>query len=899
MIGIKDLAQLNIARRRKRPAPPPTRPVLTPGLPRENFEPLYTAASSQNEVSSQSRYVPGTLIKVPTSLMQNAKASGTTDLNKLKPPPSFPPPPRKPATASDLPPAKVRNYHQQSMAALAAPNGPSSSPSSLETVSDPHTLSSGLAQRPPLHEKHPRVASPNVAKDREAGSFIGKAAPPGYWKPPPPSASVPEHTRSMNREGARGILTPLSVMQMSSRHPTQDGEIGVSETESNTRNEISSTVSMPLPKQQNSVLDCEPVKLHDQPNRTLETQEEIPQLNQAGVEHTGADSSVSIHSLDIAQQNKSSSKILGRESYNLEEKKALQTPSEQYHIISESKSHITADALMTQGDDIETDTPAASRFVRKARPKLTLDEFETDAEGCDGEQGYQAPSLEFSLNISETEERRASLDSNVGKKGTRKGPSALLSLEIESDTENDQELGHGGYDYYDRMLTRNDAESTAGKITIGGLEVCESGIRSDSVSEASVKHELVMMTALGQGAGGIVYKAIHIPTLRLVAVKTIPVYDPLKRSQMLKEIKALYENMAPISGYKRQDESFETPLKGPISHAPCPFIVTFHDAFMNPEMANVSMVVEYMDGGSLQDIIDAGGCDNEGVLSQIAYRILRGLQFIHDRHQIHRDIKPSNLLINHRGEVKISDFGIVRELESTQAMASTFVGTMTYMSPERISGLSYGANSDIWSFGLSLLSVALGKYPLVTAGGYWALLSSLNEGPVPRLPDDRFSPIIIDFIDQCLTRDPALRPSCEQLMQHPFVTQSQAFIDIQMANGEDVPPTDSESNLSELDELVQALVQEVAAAVRTSEEETKTGSDFTSAGSPRAKSTSHTSSQSVQTSPLPPDPSAFAALPDAASVPGFAEHHLRNVSRQLGVSFSIVESKFRCADLLS
>ena len=55
-------------------------------------------------------------------------------------------------------------------------------------------------------------------------------------------------------------------------------------------------------------------------------------------------------------------------------------------------------------------------------------------------------------------------------------------------------------------------------------------------------------------------------------------------------------------------------------------------------------------------------------------------------HQIHRDIKPSNLLINHMGDVKISDFGIVKELGTQRSMANTFVGTLTYMSPERISG---------------------------------------------------------------------------------------------------------------------------------------------------------------------------------------------------------------------
>ena len=71
----------------------------------------------------------------------------------------------------------------------------------------------------------------------------------------------------------------------------------------------------------------------------------------------------------------------------------------------------------------------------------------------------------------------------------------------------------------------------------------------------------------------------------------------------------------------------------------------------------VSIVMEFMNGGSLQDIVDNGGCQSEKVLANISARVLHGLAFIHESHQIHRDIKPSNLLINHFGEVKISDFG--------------------------------------------------------------------------------------------------------------------------------------------------------------------------------------------------------------------------------------------------
>ncbi|CAE7277067.1 MKK6, partial [Symbiodinium sp. KB8] len=93
-----------------------------------------------------------------------------------------------------------------------------------------------------------------------------------------------------------------------------------------------------------------------------------------------------------------------------------------------------------------------------------------------------------------------------------------------------------------------------------------------------------------------------------------------------------------------------------------------------------------------------------------------GLEFIHSCRQIHRDIKPSNLLINHTGAVKVSDFGLMKEVDSTDAMASTFVGTMNYMSPERLGGEEYTTTSDIWSFGLSIMAVAMGRFPIEFTG---------------------------------------------------------------------------------------------------------------------------------------------------------------------------------------
>jgi len=100
---------------------------------------------------------------------------------------------------------------------------------------------------------------------------------------------------------------------------------------------------------------------------------------------------------------------------------------------------------------------------------------------------------------------------------------------------------------------------------------------------------------------------------------------------------------------------------------------------MDRKSSTVNLLLEYMDGGSLQDIVDTGGCNVEPVLANISARVLSGLKFLHSNRQIHRDIKPSNLLINHHGNVKISDLGIVKDLNGENTAAETFTGTFTYM----------------------------------------------------------------------------------------------------------------------------------------------------------------------------------------------------------------------------
>ncbi|XP_020264739.1 mitogen-activated protein kinase kinase 4 [Asparagus officinalis] len=183
-----------------------------------------------------------------------------------------------------------------------------------------------------------------------------------------------------------------------------------------------------------------------------------------------------------------------------------------------------------------------------------------------------------------------------------------------------------------------------------------------------------------------------------------------------------------------------------------------------------------MDGGSLEN----RRIESEPFLSHVAGQVLQGLAYLHSRKIVHRDIKPSNLLINSQKQVKIADFGVGRILAQTMDPCNSSVGTVSYMSPERINtdlndGAYNGYADDIWSFGLSVLEFYLGKFPFgenLRGQGDWAsLMCAICFSNPPQAPATA-SREFRSFIACCLQKEPDRRLSAVQLLQHPFITRS-------------------------------------------------------------------------------------------------------------------------------
>jgi len=171
----------------------------------------------------------------------------------------------------------------------------------------------------------------------------------------------------------------------------------------------------------------------------------------------------------------------------------------------------------------------------------------------------------------------------------------------------------------------------------------------------------------------------------------------------------------------------------------------------------------------------------------IMHETLLGLQYIHEHNgQIHRDIKAGNILIDHNGEVRIADFGVSGWLVNAgtqQEKAKTFVGTPCWMAPEvmeQINGYDYKA--DIWSLGITAMELAKGYAPYAKYPPMKVLILTIQEDP-PTLDtydeedcdaiddwlecydDEEFSKSFRSFVDGCLQKNPAKRPTTSDLLQ--------------------------------------------------------------------------------------------------------------------------------------
>lgn len=242
---------------------------------------------------------------------------------------------------------------------------------------------------------------------------------------------------------------------------------------------------------------------------------------------------------------------------------------------------------------------------------------------------------------------------------------------------------------------------------------------------------------LGQGAMGIVYKGQDPRINRIVALKTIHPGTVLSKDEQ----KEFYERF-----YR------EAQTAGNLSH---PNIVTIFDADEDPEAKISFIAMEFIDGQSLQQLLDGDRIFTPQETLAIVLQIAEGLGYAHRNGIIHRDIKPANVILTPEGLAKITDFGIARIESSSLTRTGQFLGTPYYMAPEQIAGGQIDGRSDLFSLAVVFYQLLTREKPFSGNNITTILYKIVNQEP---LPATRLNIGLADGFDLVLMKGLAKRP---------------------------------------------------------------------------------------------------------------------------------------------
>ena len=240
---------------------------------------------------------------------------------------------------------------------------------------------------------------------------------------------------------------------------------------------------------------------------------------------------------------------------------------------------------------------------------------------------------------------------------------------------------------------------------------------------------------IGMGGMAIVYKAVDLRTGHNVAVKVLR--------------QEFNEDAEFIGRFQREAEAASK-----MTHHN---IVNLLDVGMDGE--NRYLVMEYVQGKTLKEVINERGRLSAPLSCQIAIRILSALEHAHRNGIVHRDIKPQNILVHADGHIKVSDFGIARIADSsTLTRGDMVMGSVHYFSPEQARGEAANATSDIYSTGVVLYEMLTGRVPYDGENPVAVAMQHLHAQPTPiqtLAPD--VPPSVVRICMKAMEKNPALR----------------------------------------------------------------------------------------------------------------------------------------------
>ncbi|KAF2428754.1 Pkinase-domain-containing protein [Tothia fuscella] len=269
---------------------------------------------------------------------------------------------------------------------------------------------------------------------------------------------------------------------------------------------------------------------------------------------------------------------------------------------------------------------------------------------------------------------------------------------------------------------------------------------------------------IGQGSFGSVYLALHAVTGELMAVKQVEMptdtgtqLDAKKKNM----VEALKHEIGLLRELKHEN------------------IVQYLGS--NSDDTHLNIFLEYVPGGSVATMLVNYGPLGESLITNFVRQILNGLCYLHSKDIIHRDIKGANILVDNKGSVKISDFGISKRVEASSlltpakkgaAQRVSLQGSVFWMAPEVVRQTAYTRKADIWSLGCLIVEMLTGQHPHPNCTQMQAIfkIGSNDTDTSPTIPDGVSEDLRL-FLARTFHNEHEKRPTAEDLLMSSFITK--------------------------------------------------------------------------------------------------------------------------------